>query len=80
MPANELCLNNFRDIREGLVVQYIINILPVLTQLFCFELASMFVFVLQLLQPQFYATDTSSIKTFAQQFVSKQVPELLQLG
>ena len=47
MPANKLCLYNFRDIREALVVQYTINFLPiVLDQLFHLEFVSMFVFIL----------------------------------
>ena len=39
-------------------MQHVINILPViLDQLFCYKLISMFVFVLQLLQPQIHAAN-----------------------
>ena len=55
IPIDELCSNNFRDIEEALVVQHAVDILPVvLDQLFRPKLASVFIFVLQLLQPQAY--------------------------
>ena len=65
MPTDELYSDDFQDIREALVMQHAINVLPVLDQLFCPKLASMFVFALQLLQPQFQASNASSIKTLA---------------
>ena len=47
MPVNELCLYDFRDIGKTLVVQHVVNILPVIfDQLFHPKLASMIVFVL----------------------------------
>ena len=64
MPADELCLDDFRDVGEALVVQHAIDVLPVLGQLSRPKLASVFVFVLQLLQPQSYATDADSIRNF----------------
>ena len=30
VPANELCLDNFRDVGKALVVQHAVNILPAL--------------------------------------------------
>ena len=47
MPTNKLCLNDFLDVGEALVVQDAVNVLPVLDQLFCPKLASIFVFGLQ---------------------------------
>ena len=46
------------------MVQHTVDVLPVLDQLFCLKLASVFVFILQLLQPQFHATNAGSIRTF----------------
>ena len=52
MPADELCPDDIRDLEEALVIQHTIDVLPVvLDQLFRLKLASVFVFVLQLLQP-----------------------------
>ena len=65
MPTNELYPDNFRDIRETLLVQHTIDVLLVVFyQLFCSKLASGFIFFLQLLQPQFHAADTSLVRTF----------------
>ena len=64
MPADKLCLDDFRDVKEALIMQHVINILPVLDQLFYPKRASMFVLLLQLLQLQSHATNTGSIKTF----------------
>ena len=51
MPIDELCPDDFRNIREALVVQQAINVLPVVfDQFFRLKLANMFVFVLQFLQ------------------------------
>ena len=64
MPADELCLDNFRDVEETLVVQHAVDVLLVLGQLPRPKLASVFVSVSQDLQPQFYATDADNIRTF----------------
>ena len=51
MPADEFFPDNFREIKEVLVVKYPINVLLiVLDQLFRPKFASIFVFVFQLLQ------------------------------
>ena len=47
MPTNKLCLDDFRDVGEALVVQNVVDVLPILDQLFRPKLASMFVFGLQ---------------------------------
>ena len=47
MPTNKLYLDDFWDVEEVLVVQDAVNVLPVLDQLFCPKLASVFVFGLQ---------------------------------
>ena len=44
--ADEFCPDNFRDIREALMVQHADDVLPVFNQLFRSKLASIFVFVL----------------------------------
>ena len=81
MLVDELCSDDFRDIRKVLVVQDVINVFPVLfIQLFRSEFLSLRIFFLEFLQPQFYATNTGSIKTFAQQLALEQVLKLLQLG
>ena len=50
MPAVELCLNNFWDVGEALVVQHAVNVLPIVFDpLFRPKLASEFVFTLQLI-------------------------------
>ena len=64
MPADELCPDDFRDVGEALVVQHAVEVLPVLGQLSRPKLASVFVSVLQLLQPQSHATNADSIRTF----------------
>ena len=64
MPADELCPDDFRDVKEALVVQHVVNVLPVLGQLPRPKVASVFVSVLQLLQSQSHAPDTDSIRTF----------------
>ena len=64
MPADELCPNDFRDVGEALVVQHAVDVLPVLGQLPRPKLTSVFVSVLQLLQPQSHATNADSIRTF----------------
>ena len=64
MPADELCSDDFRDVGEALVMQHTINILPVFGQLPRPKLASVFVSVLQLLQPQSHVTDADSKRTF----------------
>ena len=46
MPTNKLYSDNFWDVEEALVVQDVVDVLPVLDQLFHPKLASMFVFVL----------------------------------
>ena len=47
MHTDELCPDDFWDKRKALVVQYAVNVLPViLDQLFRSKLTSMFVFVL----------------------------------
>ena len=67
MPTNELYLDNFRDVKEALVMQHIVNILPVVfDQLFRPKFTSVFVFVLQPLQPQSHAPNTGCIRTFIQ--------------
>ena len=49
MRVDELYPDNFQDVREALVVQNDIDVLPVIfDKLFRSKLASMFVFVLQL--------------------------------
>ena len=80
MSADEFCPDNIRNIGEALVVQHAINVLPVFDQLFRFKLANVFVFVLQLLQPQSYAINAGNIRTFACQLALEQVPKLSQLG
>ena len=45
----KLYLDDFRDIEEALVMQHAVDVLPVLDQLSRSKLASMFVFVFQLL-------------------------------
>ena len=48
MLANELYLNDFRDVKEALIVQYAVNVLPVVFDpLFCLKIKSKFVIVLQ---------------------------------
>ena len=64
IPAVELCPDDFQDIKKALVMQDAVDILPVLDQLFRFKLTSVFVLLLQLLQPQSYATNAGSIRTF----------------
>ena len=46
MPVDELWLDGFQNVREALVVQHAINVLPVFDQLFFPKLAGVFVFVL----------------------------------
>ena len=67
MLANELCLDNFRDIGKALVVQDAINVVPaLLAKLYISsELSDLLVFLLEFLQPQFHATNAGSIKIFA---------------
>ena len=57
MPTNKLCSDDFQDVGEAMVIQDAVDVLPVLDQLFRPKLASVFVFVLQLLQPQSNAAD-----------------------
>ena len=57
MPINKLWSEDFRDVGEALVVKDVVNILLVLDQLFRPKLVSVFIFILQLLQPQSYAAD-----------------------
>ena len=47
MPANKLCLDDFLDVKEALVVQYAIDIVPVFW-VFHPGLLSLLVFGLQL--------------------------------
>ena len=67
MPADKFCLDDFRDVGKTLVVQDAVDVLPVFDQLFRPKFASVFVFVLQFLQPQPHTTNVDSVKTFAQQ-------------
>ena len=47
MPIDELCPDDFWDVKEALVVQHAVDIMPVVfDQLFHPKLTSMFVFVL----------------------------------
>ena len=62
------------------MVQHVVDILPVLDQLFRPKLASVIVFVLQFLQPQPHITNTDNVRAFAQQLALEQVLELPQLG
>ena len=50
MPAKKLCLNDFRDIEEALVMQYIVNVLLIVfVQLFHSELPDLLIFFLEFL-------------------------------
>ena len=66
MPADELYPDNFRDVEKALVMQDLINIFPALLAklLISSELPGLLVFILEFLQPQFYASNTGCIKTF----------------
>ena len=44
MSTNKLCSDDFRDVGEALVVQDVVDVLPVLDQLFRPRFASVFVF------------------------------------
>ena len=79
MPANKLCPDDFRDIGEALVVQHIVNVIPA-SWVFRLGLTSLFVFGLELLQPQPHTTNIDNVKTFAQQLILEQVPKFPQLG
>ena len=63
MSANKLCPDDFRDIREALVMQDPIDIVPAFCMP-CLGFLGLFIFSLQLLQPQFYATNASLIRSF----------------
>ena len=64
MPTNKLCPDDFRDVREALVVQNPINVIPALLAklLVGFQVPGLLVFILKLQYPQFFATNTSLIK------------------
>ena len=65
MPANKLCLDDFRDVRKALVVQYAINVLSIVfTQLFFFELLGLLIFLLEFLQTQSHTANASLVETF----------------
>ena len=58
MLTDKLCPDSFRDEGEALVMQYAVDVLPIIfDQLFCPKFVSVFVFILQLLQPQAYTTN-----------------------
>ena len=63
MPANKLYLDDFWDVKKALVVQDSYNVVPT-CWMFSFDFLSLFVFVLQFLQPQYHATNAGCIKTF----------------
>ena len=64
MPADELCLDNFWDVGEALVVQNLVNVFPALLAklLISLELPGLLVFILEFLQPQSHATNASFIR------------------
>ena len=65
IPTNQLCLDDFWDVGEALVLQHAINILlVVLAQLFRPEFPGLLVFLLEFLQPQFHAANASFVKAF----------------
>ena len=76
MPADELCPENFRDIRKAIVMQDPINVFPSLPAklLIGFELLSLLVFDLQFVYPDSYTTNAGCIKAFIWQFVLEWVP------
>ena len=79
MPINELCPDNFRDIRKTLVVQDPVNVFYALLAklLISLEFLGLLIFYLEFLKPQLYATNASSIKIFAQQLALEQILKLL---
>ena len=68
MPADELCPDNFRDIKEALIVQNSFNIVPTYW-MFGPSFPSLFIFVLQFLQPQSHATNNGYMMTFIWEFI-----------
>ena len=56
MPTNKLCLDDFRDVGEALVVQYAVDVVPAF-RVFCPDLLGLLIFGLQLLQPQPHPSD-----------------------
>ena len=63
MLTNKLCLDDFRDVEEALVVEHAVDVVSVFW-VFRPGLPGSLVFGLQLLQPQFHATDAGSIRIF----------------
>ena len=51
MPANKLYSDDFRDVREALMVQHAVDVVPAFWVFRC-SLPGLFIFSLQLLQPQ----------------------------
>ena len=78
MPANKLYPDDFRDIREALIMQHAINVVPVGTAwLLSSNLPSLVVLILEFLQPQLHQADAGLVKFFVRQLVLKRFPELV---
>ena len=66
MPADELCPDDFRDIREALVVQDSVNVFPALLVelLIGLNYLGLVIFILKFLHPQAYTVNASFLRTF----------------
>ena len=63
MLADEFCSNDFRDIKEALIMQNIINIFSVLQIVSpCFP--GLFIFSLLFLEPQPHVANARFVRTF----------------
>ena len=77
MPANKLCLDNFRDVEEVLMGQYAVNVISVgIAWLLSSNLLSLIVLILEFLQPQPHRADAGLVGCFIRQIVPKQFLEL----
>ena len=65
MLADEFCLDNFQDIKKALVMQYVVDVLPIIfDQLFRFKFPRLFVFALQFFESQSHSANAGLIRAF----------------
>ena len=68
MITNKLYLNNLKNLKNSLIMQYRINdFLMIFTWLFSFEFLYLLVFIQEFLQSQLYQTNTGFIRSFIYQ-------------
>ena len=66
MPADKLYPNNFQDVKKALVVQNFINVFKALLAelLIGPEVSSLFISILEFLQPQSHIANASFVRIF----------------